>query len=173
MKNKSIFWLIIAGLLIMVPLLSACTTGTVELIDGKPVMKHELDAIGFENCFACHAGGLHPVPEAYAEFPLELCSSPACHILIGTPTTTTPPTTTPPTTTPPTTTPPTTTPPTTTPTEGPGPISYDNHYIYTDASSCFVCHTGAGAVMANPEDHADYANDSCFDAGCHEPSVKE
>jgi cytochrome c5 len=156
----------------MVPLLSACTTGTVELIDGKPVMKHELDAIGFENCFACHAGGLHPVPEAYAEFPLELCSSPACHILIGTPTITTTTTPTPTTTTTTTTTTPTT-PTTTTPTESPGPISYDNHYIYTDTSTCMLCHLGPGAILANPEDHADYANDSCFDAGCHEPSVKE
>ena len=67
--------------------------------------------------------------------------------------------------------PPTTTtepPSTTTPTEGPGKISYDYHYIYTDASLCFICHTGDAALLAQPEDHAGRANDSCLDAGCHE-----
>ena len=172
MKNKSVFWLLIVGLLILVPALAACgrTTESGDLVFNIP---HDTDW-GFENCLACHAGGLYAMPDdgSHDGRTTDLC--PTCHFpAIKTQTKVTLPTTTPPTTTPPTTTPPTTTPPTTTVTEGPGPISYDNHFIYTDASSCFVCHTGAGAVKANPEDHADYANDSCFDAGCHEPAVAD
>ena len=89
-------------------------------------------------------------------------------------TTSQPPTTTsqPPTTTsePPTTTsePPVTTsepPATSEPAGSPGPISADNHVGQADSSLCSMCHP---AMLPNPADHADYANDSCLDAGCHE-----
>jgi hypothetical protein len=73
--------------------------------------------------------------------------------------------------------PPTTTtePPTTTTTaEGPGKISYDYHYIYTDASYCFICHTGDAPLLAQPEGHVvGRANDSCLDDGCHELSEQQ
>jgi len=160
----------------MVPILIACTADTtIELIDGKPVMKHELD-MGFENCFVCHAGGLYPVPAAYAEMPLELCSSPACHILLSTPTT--PTTTTPTTTTPTTTTPTTTTPTTTTTTTGPGeppPLTSAGHDLYAEMGGlCLTCHgPGMGEhefPVEGPDDHTGRTNEECLD--CHEVAVE-
>jgi len=158
LQNKSVFWLLIAGLLIIVTILAACVAEPeVELIDGKPVMKHDL-GIGFENCFVCHAGGLYPVPKEYAEMPLELCSSPACHILIGT------------TPTPPTTTPPTTTPPTTGPAEPP-PLMSPGHDIYAARGGmCLICHSpGMGKQefpIGGPNDHTGRTNEECLT--CHE-----
>ena len=84
-----------------------------------------------------------------------------------TPTATTPTATTPTATTPTATTPTATTPTATTP-SGPGKISAENHATITDTSMCNICHAGAAPLYPNPEDHADYANDSCLDAGCHE-----
>ena len=162
MKNKSVFWLLIAGLLIMVPILIACTSYiTLEMIDDKPVMKHELD-MGFENCFSCHTGGLYQVPAAYAKMPLELCSSPACHILLSTPT-------------PPTTTTPTTTPPTTTREPGePPPLTSPGHDLYAATGGlCLTCHGEQGAEKdrfptEGPYDHTGRTNEECLTTeGCH------
>ncbi|MBA7474878.1 hypothetical protein ES707_10240 [subsurface metagenome] len=175
MKNKSVFWVLIAGLLIMTPILIACTADTtIEIIDGKPVMKHEYDAIGFENCFVCHTGGLYPVPAVYAEMPLESCTLGGCHITMGstpTPTTTTPTTTTP-TTTPPTT---TTTPPTTTGPAEPPPLTSVGHDLYAEMGGlCLTCHgPGMGEhefPVEGPDDHTGRTNEECLD--CHEVAVE-
>ncbi len=179
MKNKMKSLVLICGLLILVISLSACgyvsTRG-----DGITAIPHSVDW-GFTNCLVCHADGDIAAPDSHALYTIDLCLNPACHPLLAdlptfTPTYTPPPTTTkPPTTTgePPTTTgePPTTTgePPTTTATGSPGPISSDFHAGQTTTALCAMCHSGASPVYANPEDHADYADDSCFDAGCHEP----
>lgn len=161
----------------MTPILIACTADTtIEIIDGKPVMKHEYDAIGFENCFVCHTGGLYPVPAVYAEMPLELCSSPACHIAMGTTPTPTPTTTTPtPTTTTPTTTTPTTTPPTTTGPAEPPPLTSVGHDLYAETGGlCLTCHgPGMGEYefpVEGPDDHTGRTNEECLD--CHEVAVE-
>ncbi len=167
MKNKSIFWLLIA-VLIMVPALAACGNNT-ELGDGIYVMPHGT-GLGFDNCLVCHTGGLYAMPDdAIHNVGIETCI--LCHPESTTTVTTTTPT--PTTTTTPTITTPTITTPTTTTTPPQGPISYESHYLYTDVSLCNLCHTGLAPILANPENHADYANDSCFDAGCHELPVKE
>lgn len=168
MKNKSVFWLLIAGLLIMVPILIACTADTtIEIIDGKPVMKHEYDAIGFENCFVCHAGGLYPVPTLYAEMPLESCTLGGCHIAMGTTPTPTPT---------PTTTTPTTTTPTTTTTTGPAeppPLTSAGHDLYAEMGGlCLTCHgPGMGEQefpIEGPDDHTGRTNEECLTTeGCH------
>lgn len=180
MKKKSTLCLLILGLLILVLVLAACGR-TSASGDRVKTIPHSV-GWGFTNCLVCHSGGDLALPAAFhpTNPTNEECQNPGCHsvatstqTIITLAKTTTTPTTTPPATT--TATPTTTTEPptTTTPSGGAGPISYDNHYIYTDASSCFVCHMGAAPVLANPEDHADYAIDSCLDADCHELSEPE
>lgn len=168
MKNKSVIWVLIAGLLIMVSILIACTADiTLEIIDGKPVMKHELD-MGYENCFSCHTGGLYQVPAAYADMPIELCASPACHILLSTTTPTTTPTTIPTTT-------PTSTPPTTTREPGePPPLTAPGHDLYAATGGlCLTCHGEQGAEedrfpTEGPYDHTGRTDEECLTTeGCH------
>ncbi|MFC1847077.1 hypothetical protein ACFLYS_03365 [Chloroflexota bacterium] len=172
MKNKAKSLILVCGLLVLVISLSACgyvsTPG-----DGIIAIPHSTDW-GFTNCLVCHSDA---ALDTHADFTLELCSTPACHPLMSelstfTPTYTPPPTTTfiPPTTTT-TGTPPTTTtePPTTTTGGTAGPLSAETHGAIVDSSLCFMCH-GPGLPNPNPEDHADYTNDSCLDAGCHELS---
>ena len=158
MKNESKSLLLILGLLVLVIGLSACgyisTPG-----DGIVAIPHSIDW-GFTNCLVCHSDA---ALDTHADFTLYLCSTPACHPLMSdlptfTPTYTPPPVTTT-----------TGTPLTTTITESPGPISSESHIGQTDTSLCGLCHLGASPILANPEDHADYANDSCYDADCHEP----
>jgi hypothetical protein len=163
LKAKKTPYLLVAGFLILVSVLAACGRTTMPG-DRIKVVPHSV-GWGFTNCLVCHSGKLAPPSAFHPTNPtVEQCLTPGCHAE-GTITPTTPPPTT--TTTPPTS---TTTPPTTTP-ESPGPISYENHFPYTDASTCFICHTGLAPVLANPADHADYANDSCLDPGCHELPV--
>ncbi len=177
MKNRVKYLMLVCGLLVLVMGLSACGYVSTKGDDVRAI-PHDT-GWGFTNCLVCHADGDIAVPDNHAGYTIDLCLNPACHPLLSelstfTPTYTPPPTTsfTPPptsTTDAPTTTPPTTSePPTTTVAEGPGPISSDNHAGQSDTSLCSMCH-GEGLPYPNPEDHADYANDSCFDAGCHEP----
>ena len=182
MKNKSRSVLLILGLMVLVIGLSACGYVSTRGDDTRAI-PHSTDW-GFTNCLVCHADGDIVAggnkADTHVSYTIELCLNPACHPLMSDlptfiPDYTPPPTTsfTPP---PPTTTtgtpPTTTTEPPTTATGSPGPISYDNHAPYTDASMCNMCHTGAAPLLANPEDHADYANDSCLDTGCHELAVE-
>jgi len=176
LKSKLTFCLFALGLLALVICLAACGRTTTSG-DGVIAIPHATDW-GFSNCLVCHSDGDVAVPDNHAAYTTDQCSM--CHLPASTQQTkiTTPPagTTTPPagTTTPPagTTTPPagTTTPPagTTTPPAGPGAISASNHATQSNASMCNICHTGASAILANPANHADYADDSCLDAGCHE-----
>ncbi len=148
MNKRHILYLLATVLLITVSLLAACSTGTTTTETTPTTTTSQ------------------PPTTTTSQPPTTTTSQP--------PTTTTsqPPTTTsqPPTTT--TSQPPTTTtsePPTTTASSGsPGPISANNHVGQTNASLCNMCHTGAAPLLANPADHADYAADSCLDAGCHE-----
>ena len=176
MKNKLGFCLFTLGLLALVICMAACGR-TSAAGDGVINRPHDTDW-GFSNCLVCHSDGDYAMPDNHATYTTDQCSM--CHVPATTPQTKVTPapevTTTPPATTtePPagTTTPPagTTTPPATTtePPSGPGPISASNHASQSNASMCNICHTGASAILANPADHADYADDSCLDAGCHE-----
>ena len=172
MRNKVRYSVLILGLLAMVIGLSACgyvsTRG-----DGVNDVPHSADW-GFTNCLVCHSGGDLAVPTNpnHASYTIDQCLllPGACHSLASdlptfTPDYTPPPTTT--TTKPPTTT--TTQPPTTTTAESPGPLSLPQHAGFTPAlvAMCMTCH-GPEGEDPNPEDHADYANNSCFDPGCHE-----
>ena len=171
MKNKLTLCLSVLGLIALVACLAACGR-TSNPGDGVITMPHDTSYI-FENCLVCHAGGELAAPDNHAAYTTEQCSM--CHFpanpqqtKITPAASTTPPadTTEPPvdTTEPPTD---TTTPPvdTTEPAGSPGPISADNHVGQADSSLCSMCHP---AMLPNPADHADYANDSCLDAGCHE-----
>jgi len=182
LKKKTTLCLLSSGLLIIVIVLAACgrTSASGDRIKTIP---HSV-GWGFTNCLVCHSGNLAPPVIFHPTNPTnEECQNPGCHS-VATPTqtritlakTTKPPatTTTPPvtTTTPPgtTTAPPTTTtePPTTTTPAGETPQPpAENHSLYKDASSCFICHTGAAPVLAVPESHTDYENDSCLDTDCH------
>ncbi len=82
MKNKFVFYLLLVGLLIIVPVLAACGQ-TTELDDGVSTIPHDL-GVRFENCLACHTGALQTgeleeLPALHSEYPVKLCSSPACH----------------------------------------------------------------------------------------------
>ena len=183
MKSKAVLLLLTSGLLILVIGLAACGRTSVPG-DRVNTIPHDVDW-GFTNCLVCHTGGdialpaiFHPTNPANED-----CLNLGCHFVEGsTPpvsTTTTPPitttTTTPPvsttTTTEPSITTTTTTPPvstTTTPPESPGQLSYDYHYVYQDASLCFICHVGPDVEWPQTPDHEGRANDSCLDDGCHE-----
>jgi len=164
LKNRLAFCLFTLGLLALVICLAACGRTTTSG-DGVINIPHDTDW-GFSNCLVCHSDGDMAMPDNHVAYTTDQCSM--CHVPA---TTTEPPTDT---TEPPTDTtePPTDTtePPTDTtePPSGPGPISASNHASQSNASMCNICHTGSSAILANPADHADYADDSCLDAGCHE-----
>ena len=86
MKNKFLFFLLLFGLLSIIPVLADCDS-TTELDDGVSTIPHEL-GVGFENCLACHAGELQSgeleqLPALHSEYPVQLCASTACHPLSG------------------------------------------------------------------------------------------
>ena len=150
MKNRLAFCLFTLGLLALVICLAACGRTTTSG-DGVINIPHDTDW-GFSNCLVCHSDGDMAMPDNHVAYTTDQCSM--CHVPA---TTTEPPTD-------------TTEPPTDTtePPSGPGPISASNHASQSNASMCNICHTGSSAILANPADHADYADDSCLDAGCHE-----
>jgi hypothetical protein len=81
LKRKSLFGLLAMGLLVAVPILSACSVATTELGDGVWETPHVFTG-GFENCFICHTGGRSATPVAtHRDFTLEKCSEPLCHPL--------------------------------------------------------------------------------------------
>jgi len=63
--------------------LSACGHEA-EVGDGEYHISHDLD-MKFDNCFVCHtggpfpAGGESPYRADHDAYPIEMCSSPACH----------------------------------------------------------------------------------------------
>ena len=148
MKSKLTFCLFALGLLALVICLAACGRTTTSG-DGVIAIPHATDW-GFSNCLVCHSDGDVAVPDNHAAYTTDQCSM--CHLPASTQQTkiTTPPAG------------------TTTPPAGPGAISASNHATQSNASMCNICHTGASAILANPANHADYADDSCLDAGCHE-----
>jgi hypothetical protein len=82
LKNKVVFFLLLFGLLSMISVFAACDS-TTELDDGVSTIPHDL-GVGFDNCLACHTGALQSselekLPALHNEYPVELCSSPACH----------------------------------------------------------------------------------------------
>lgn len=85
LKRKSLVGLLVMGLLVMVPVLSACGVVT-EANDDTWETPHVYTG-GFENCFICHTGGQSAIPPAdsekvrHSQFPLETCSRPECHPL--------------------------------------------------------------------------------------------
>lgn len=81
MRNKSVFYLLLVGLLSVVLMLTACGN-TTEANDGIRTIPHDLVA-GSVNCVACHTGGLHPAPADHADLSVELCSEPVCHAPSG------------------------------------------------------------------------------------------
>lgn len=167
MKNR----LIVAVTMLLVistALLTGCADEGYEMVNNKVVMEHDY-GIRYTNCFACHAGGLYPVPEAYRAMPIEVCTG-ACHIEKGVtvvPTTTIPPTGTGE----PTTTPTGTGEPTTTPTGPAEPPVISSHGAGLGYDGlCLICHgPGTGDTefpIGGPNDHTDRTNDECYD--CHE-----
>ena len=83
MKNKFVFYLLLIGLLSIVPVLAACGQ-TTELGDDESVIPHELDLqLGFANCLACHTGGPQAVPADHSIYPVKACTVPGCHLLSG------------------------------------------------------------------------------------------
>lgn len=81
LKNKSVLWLLLVGLLIIMPVLAACGQ-TTKLNDDESTIPHDLE-LGFENCLVCHTGGLQAVPANHNIYPLETCTVPGCHLLSG------------------------------------------------------------------------------------------
>ena len=81
MKNRFVFYSLLVGLLIILPVLVACGQST-ELDDGEATIPHDL-GVGFDNCLTCHTGGLHAVPANHSIYPLETCTVPGCHLLHG------------------------------------------------------------------------------------------
>ncbi len=83
MKNKFVFYLLLVGLLSLVPVLAACGQ-TTEPDDGESTIPHEVDLqLGLTNCLACHTGGPQAVPVDHSIYPLETCTVPGCHLLSG------------------------------------------------------------------------------------------
>lgn len=85
LKRKSLVGLLAMGLLVMVPVLSACGSVT-EANDGNYLDTPHAFTGGFENCFICHTGGQSAIPPAeselvprHSQFPLEMCTRPECH----------------------------------------------------------------------------------------------
>lgn len=79
LKRKSLFGLLAMGLLVAVPILSACNATPTVLGDGAWETPHVFTG-GFENCFICHTGGRSATPVAtHRDFPIEKCSAPECH----------------------------------------------------------------------------------------------
>ncbi len=129
MKNKSMLTLLIAGLLILATVATACSN-YMPPTDAPFLTPHNID-LGFSNCLVCHTGGEYPIPvDIYHPSGItnDTCISPICHPLLATyttppptgTTTTLPPTGT--TTTPPPTGTTTTPPPTGTTTTGVPPV---------------------------------------------------
>ncbi len=141
MRNKSVFYLLLLGLLSVGLMLTACGN-TTEANDGIRTISHDLE-LGSANCIACHTGGLHPAPADHAEFPVELCSEPVCHAPSGTPPTTTMPSE---------------------PNDG---IWWTiPHDLDLGGANCLLCH--AGGPRPVPADHAGRTSETC--TTCHAPS---
>lgn len=148
MRNKTVFYLLLVGLLSVVLMLTACGN-TTEANDGIRTIPHDLVS-GSVNCVACHTGGLHPAPADHADLSVELCSEPVCHAPSGTPPTTTMPSE---------------------PNDGIWwTIPHDLELVSAD---CLLCHTGGPRPIPGPTlvDHTEFPVESCSKPGCHAAST--